>query len=253
MVEDRYFLRLQYHGAAFHGWQKQPNALAVQAVLEKALSTLLGKPTEVIGAGRTDTGVHAAEMFAHFDAPEGLDLEQMTFRLNAFLPESIAILAVHPVVKEAHARFSALARTYEYHIHWRKDVFLNDRSWYVRQRPDLEALQAAASLMLQFDEFSAFARSNDAAAHHRCDLMQSVWEHQNDRSLYRVKANRFLRNMVRAMVGTMMKVGRGKMPLEQLSAIIASGDRKQAGESAPPQGLFLTRVEYPEAIFSCQT
>lgn len=253
MVKDRYFLRLQYHGAAFHGWQKQPNALAVQEVLEKAVSTLLGQPTEVIGAGRTDTGVHAAEMFAHFDAPSGLDLDQLAFRLNAFLPESIAILAVIPVVQEAHARFSAQARTYEYHIHWRKDAFLNDRSWYVRQQPDLEALQAAAALMLQFDEFSAFARSNDAATHHRCDIMQSVWEHQNDRSLYRVTANRFLRNMVRAMVGTMMEVGRGKMELEQLAAVIASGDRRQAGESAPPQGLFLTRVEYPEAIFSCQT
>ena len=248
----RYFIRFQYHGATFHGWQKQPNACTVQETMESALSHLLGKETEVIGAGRTDTGVHASEMWAHFDAENKLDEAQLTYRLNAFLPKSIAIFAIVRVKEDAHTRFSAVSRTYAYHIHFRKNAFLNDRSWHLRRPLDREALDEAAEVMKEFEEFSAFARSNDAASHHRCHIFDSMWEHRDDASVYTVKANRFLRNMVRAMVGTMIDVGMAKINSENLRSIIRSGDRRRAGESAPPQGLFLTHVEYPEDIFQWQ-
>lgn len=245
----RYFIRFQYHGAPFHGWQKQPNAITVQETMENAVSKLLSVETEVIGAGRTDTGVHAEEMWAHIDTLKKQDTDQLKYRLNSFLPESISVLEILPVVPDAHTRFSAEARTYEYHIHFQKSSFLNDRSWHIRRELDQGALNEAAKVMLEFEEFSAFARSNDSASHHRCNIFDSMWEHRDVCSVYRVRANRFLRNMVRAMVGTMVDVGLGKISLEDLREIIRSGDRRKAGESAPPQGLFLTKVEYPKDLF----
>lgn len=251
-MEYRYFIRFKYHGVAFHGWQKQPNAHTVQAEMEKAFYFLLGKHTEVIAAGRTDTGVHAKEMWAHFQVEKEVDAVQLRYRLNSFLPKQISIEEIRPVQLDAHARFSAVLRSYEYHIHYHKNPFLEDRSWQVRRLPDKDLLSQAASIVLEFDEFSAFTRSNDAAQHHRCHIFESMWEHQRDCSVFKVSANRFLRNMVRAMVGTMMEMAWGRIDAEGMRRIIASGDRRKAGESAPAQGLFLTKVEYPKEIFLCQ-
>lgn len=248
-MKNRYFIRLHYQGASFHGWQKQPNASTVQEEIERAMGHLMGKPTEVIGAGRTDTGVHAREMWAHFDSENPLDTAQLMYRLNAYLHPSIGIDEIRAVAQDAHTRFSATSRSYEYHIHSAKDAFSEPLSWYIRRSLDTDLLDQAAAVMLEFTEFSSFARSNDSANHHFCTLMRSEWVHSASKSVYHVQANRFLRNMVRAMVGTMVEVAEGRYGLDELREVIRSGQRSRAGESAPPQGLFLTRVAYPEEVF----
>ncbi len=251
MTQKRYFLSFAYNGTAYHGWQKQANAISVQQEIEKALSLLLGESTELLGAGRTDTGVHAKQMFAHFDSSVEFDCGDIKHRLNAFLPENISFYGLYPVPENAHARFSATYREYEYHLHYHKDPFKEKRSFHFRRSLNFQSMEKAAQILLAYSEFSAFTRSNDGANNHRCELMKSEWNHFQNGSIYTVRANRFLRNMVRAIVGTMLEVGEGKLSLVQFEEIIKSGDRRKAGESAPAHGLYLTEIGYPKEITAC--
>lgn len=253
MTVKRYFLSFSYNGTAYHGWQKQDNAISVQQKMEEALSLLLGESTELLGAGRTDTGVHAKQMFAHFNTARDFDRDDILHRLNAFLPESIAFRGLHPVSDSAHARFSAIYREYEYHLHYRKDPFKEKRSYHFRRDLDFNKMEEAAQSLLGYSEFSAFTKSNDGASNHLCDLMRSDWQHTATASVYTIKANRFLRNMVRAIVGTLLEVGVGKLSVEEFVQIIESGDRRKAGESVPAHGLYLTEIGYPKEITVCLT
>jgi tRNA pseudouridine38-40 synthase len=251
LTQQRYFLSFAYNGTAYHGWQKQANAISVQQDIENALSLLLGESTELLGAGRTDTGVHAKQMFAHFDSSKELDGVDIVHRLNSFLGEDIAFFGLYAVSQKAHARFSATYREYEYHLHFEKDPFKEKRSFYFRRKLDRERMNEAAHCLLNYSEFSAFTRSNDGASNHRCDLMKSEWQHFQNSSIFTIRANRFLRNMVRAIVGTLLEVGEGRLSINEFEKIIESGDRRMAGESAPAHGLYLTEIGYPKEITAC--
>ncbi len=220
--------------------------------MEEKLSLLLQQNISLTGAGRTDTGVHASCMYAHFDVLETLNnLEKLSGRLNRFLPPDISIDGIFKVPDIANARFSAISRTYQYHVHFLKNAFLNDRSWYVHKYPDTNAMIKAARLLLNFESFGAFTRTGGAASNFICHLYDCEWIFNEYQAIFTIKANRFLRNMVRAIVGTMMELGHGRITLEEFEAIVQSDDRKKAGESAPPQGLFLTDIKYPNEIQLC--
>ncbi|MDX1315820.1 MAG: tRNA pseudouridine(38-40) synthase TruA [Eudoraea sp.] len=243
----RYFLSLSYFGEAYHGWQRQPNAITVQEVVENALSTLLRTPVSIVGAGRTDSGVHARELFAHFDTDIELpgDLEH---RLNRLLPVDIAVNSLNEVPEEAHARFSAVARSYEYHIVRRKDPFQKDRAYLLTRPLDMAAMNEAAELLKTFVDFECFSKSNTDVHTFNCHITSAYWKEKGDLLIFHITADRFLRNMVRAIVGTLLDVGLGKLSLEDVKAIIKSKDRSEAGVSVPAKGLYLTRVEYPSGI-----
>ena len=243
----RYFLSLSYFGEAYHGWQRQPNAITVQEVVENALSTLLRTPVSIVGAGRTDSGVHARELFAHFDTDIELpgDLEH---RLNRLLPVDIAVNSLNEVPEEAHARFSAVARSYEYHIVRRKDPFQKDRAYLLTRPLDMAAMNEAAELLKTFVDFECFSKSNTDVHTFNCHITSAYWKEKGDLLIFHITADRFLRNMVRAIVGTLLDVGLGKLSLEDVKAIIKSKDRSEAGVSVPAKGLYLTRVEYPTGI-----
>lgn len=216
--------------------------------MEKCFSTLLRQPVELVGAGRTDTGVHAKEMFAHFDLEVIDDIPDLTRRLNAFLPEDIAIRDIFPVSKEAHARFSAISRSYEYSIVQVKDPFLTDMAHYTRQNYDIDLMNRAAELLLGKQDFKAFSRSNTDVKTFICHVQEAVWERKDQQLVFYITADRFLRNMVRAVVGTLLDVGLGKLSPEDVKSIIKSRDRRLAGVSVPAKGLSLVRVQYPEDI-----
>ncbi|MDG1821891.1 MAG: tRNA pseudouridine(38-40) synthase TruA [Flavobacteriaceae bacterium] len=246
----RFFLELSYNGTSFHGWQRQPNALSVQELVEEALTKLLKVNTTVMGAGRTDTGVHAAQMYAHFDVAEmAIDTDTLLFRMNRFLPNSIAIHAIHPVSDKAHARFDATSRSYEYHIVQRKNPFHADSAYCFMAPIALDAMNTAAALLLSHTNFKCFSRSRTDVKTYDCDVTIAQWESANDSLTFHITANRFLRNMVRAIVGTLLDVGTGKISLDEFQQILNSNDRTKAGSSAPAQGLFLTEVRYPNTIF----
>ncbi|MDA9554778.1 tRNA pseudouridine(38-40) synthase TruA [Pelobium sp.] len=245
---QRYFLELAYEGTAYHGWQKQPNALAVQEVLEKVLETYFRKPVETLGCGRTDTGVHATLFYAHFDLDEALSPEKISKSIkgiNALLPDDIAIKRIIAVHHDAHARFDATLRAYEYHIHFQKDPFKTNKSWLMRDELDLEAMNKAAGIILEYQDFGAFCKSHADNFTNICEVSVSHWEQISDGLVYHIKANRFLRNMVRAIVGTLVDVGRGKIVPEAMHQIIQSQNRSAAGTSVPACGLYLTAVNYP--------
>lgn len=241
----RYFIELSYNGTNYHGWQYQPNASSVQQTLNKALSTILKTGIDIVGAGRTDTGVHAQQMFAHFDFEGNLDVAKTIHRLNSFLPKDIAIFNLHLVHDDAHARFDATRRTYEYHIHWQKDVFENETSWYNPNDLDVEKMNAACKILFGHTDFECFSKVNTDVNTFNCKIFEANWQQKNDKLVFTVSADRFLRNMVRAIVGTMVNIGTGKIAVEDLNSIIQSKDRGQAGFSVPAHGLFLTKVEYP--------
>ena len=247
-----------YDGTAYHGWQIQPGAVSVQEVLGGALSTILRRPTEVVGAGRTDAGVHAARMVAHFDAPaageEGALLPagaELAERLNRFLPRDIAVERICPVVPEAHARFSAVSRTYKYYIARRKSPFGCRFSYYYKGALDVAAMNRAASLLLGRHDFTSFSKLHTDVKTNFCRLSRAFWQEEDEgaRLVFTIEADRFLRNMVRAVVGTLLDVGRGKMPPEGMCRILEARDRCAAGSSAPACGLFLAGVDYPQALF----
>lgn len=243
----RFFIELSYNGKAYHGWQNQPDAISVQEVLEKGLSTLLKQNVAVVGAGRTDAGVHAAQMFAHFDIAKALP-ENFVYKLNSFLPKDIAIHSIFRVNDDAHARFDALSRTYHYRISTSKNVFNFDHAYALQKPLHLELINKACSILLQYNDFQCFSKVNTDVKTYHCKLMQAKWDVVDNELIFTIKADRFLRNMVRAIVGTLVNIGLNKMELEQLHDIIASKNRSEAGFSVPAHGLYLMHVEYPEHI-----
>lgn len=249
----RYFLRFAYDGTAFHGSQRQPNGVTVQETMEQALALIFREEVQLTFAGRTDAGVHAHEMYAHFDIGneemrrEG---ERLVFRLNGILPDSIAIFDIYPVKENAHARFDAVRRTYEYHIIDHKDPFLCKQATRIRPGLDFAAMNESAKLLIGKQDFASFCRTNTDVKTTICDLKQAEWkELDNGHAVFTISADRFLRNMVRAVVGTLFEVGRSKMTKEQFAEVITQHNRCAAGDSAPAEGLFLTHIEYPEEIF----
>ena len=241
----RYFITFSYDGTAYHGWQIQPHSVTVQEELQKALSTLMRKPMEVVGAGRTDTGVHARKMIAHFDHDEVLDCPQLVYKLNKLLPRDIAVQHVEPVANDMHARFSAKSRTYHYYVHLDKNPFLRSYSWQVYGNPDFELMNRAARVLMEYKDFTSFSKVNTDTKTNDCTITEARWDRVGeDQWRFTVTANRFLRNMVRAIVGTLMEVGRGRMTIEQLRSVIEAKDRCRAGDSVPGNALFLVEVLY---------
>ncbi len=245
----RFFMHFGYRGTAYHGWQRQPNALSVQEVVEHRMGTLLGAPLSLTAAGRTDAGVHARSMVAHFDWESDLPKDFMQ-RLNAFLPDDIAVYSIRQVKEDAHARFDATSRTYAYYLVQEKSPFrLHDAHW-VKNPLDFEAMNQAAAYMLEFQDFKSFSRIHTDVKTYLCDLKEARWEQQEDCWVFTITANRFLRNMVRAVVGTLLLVGKGQLKPEDVKGIIKSRDRSQAGASVPAKGLYLTQIRYPEGIYT---
>ena len=241
----RYFITFSYDGTAYHGWQIQPHSVTVQEELQKALSTLMRKPMEVVGAGRTDTGVHARKMIAHFDTDTEVDCPQLVYKLNKLLPKDIAVQQVEQVADDMHARFSAKSRTYHYYVHLDKNPFLRSYSWQVYGNPDFELMNRAARVLMEYKDFTSFSKVNTDTKTNDCTITEARWDRVGeDQWRFTVTANRFLRNMVRAIVGTLMEVGRGRMTIEQLRSVIEAKDRCRAGDSVPGNALFLVEVLY---------
>lgn len=244
----RYFIWLGYNGTAYYGWQVQPGTPTVQQTLNNALTVLLREDVETTGAGRTDTGVHATTFVAHFDTAQTaqeLNLPQLIYKLNRILPSDIAIQRIEEVKPDAHARFSALSRTYQYFICTRKDPFQVGRSWLVERRLNVEAMQQAADLLKAYEDFESFSKTNTQVKTFLCRISEARWEQQGNMLRFEITADRFLRNMVRAIVGTLVDVGLAKISADDFASIIESKDRSQAGYSAPGCGLFLTDIVYP--------
>ncbi|MFW6352148.1 MAG: tRNA pseudouridine(38-40) synthase TruA [Bacteroidota bacterium] len=248
----RYFIYLSYLGINFKGWQKQPGTLTVQQKLEESLSILLKTPTEVTGTGRTDTEVHARKYTAHFDYSSllsGEEKAQLCFKLNRILPPDISIEKIVRVKSDAHARFSAIKRSYEYCICRRKDPFLIKRAWQVEWPLNFESMQQASQILMEYSDFESFSKSNTQVNNYLCTITQSGWEKRGHLWVYKISSNRFLRNMIRAIVGTLADVGSEKVGLEDFRKIIESKDRKNAGYSVPGYGLYFLGAEYDEEIF----
>lgn len=245
----RYFIELSYNGKAYHGWQIQPNAISIQEVLEKALSRLLQSDISIMGAGRTDAGVHASQMFAHFDTDTDTVIEDnLVFKLNSFLPNDIAIHKIFKVNDEAHTRFDALSRTYVYKMSKQKNVFDYDFVYTLHQHLNVDAMNEACDILLKYKDFQCFSKVHTDVKTYHCNIMYAKWKSENNQLFFTIKADRFLRNMVRAIVGTMINIGSGKMTVEDLHDIIKSKDRGEAGFSVPAHGLYLTKIEYPNTI-----
>ncbi|TFG78898.1 MAG: tRNA pseudouridine(38-40) synthase TruA [Flavobacteriales bacterium] len=244
----RYFVQFSYFGEAYHGWQNQPNAVTIQSVMEDAFSKLLGSPVSLTGAGRTDAGVHARQMFAHFEVDGIVDIDDFIYRTNAFLPKDIAIQAIFEVAPDAHSRFDAVARTYEYWVVTHKDPFMARGSHYIKHPLDLQKMNQAASILLGYTDFECFSKSNTDVKTYCCRITKAHWEWKNNTLVFTISADRFLRNMVRAIVGTLLEIGAGKREPEVIHTIIESRDRSNAGASVPAKGLYLTQVLYPDHI-----
>ena len=259
MSVQRYFITLSYDGTNYHGWQIQPNGMSVEERLRQALSTLLRQTVETVGAGRTDAGVHARKMVVHFDyewSEENLpasdlidgqmiDSHQLVYRLNRLLPRDIAVQSVEPVASDLHARFSATSRTYHYYIHTRKDPFLSNYSCEMHYPLDFEAMNEAAEWLLTQTDFASFCKAGADVKTTLCTLTHACWYQLSDDSWrFEITANRFLRNMVRAVVGTLVEVGRGRISLEEFQQIVSTHSRSAAGESMPAHALFLVEVKY---------
>ncbi|MCX7985802.1 MAG: tRNA pseudouridine(38-40) synthase TruA [Bacteroidales bacterium] len=246
----RYFLYLSFKGTQYCGWQKQINASTVQQSLEEALSQILRTSTEVTGAGRTDTGVHAKYYVAHFDSENPI-LSENDFirRLNAVLPPDIAVFKLRQVRNDAHARFSAIARTYQYYIETQKNPFTTEFSWQIHYKLDFELMSKAAGFLTQVEDFTAFAKLHSNNTTNICKIIRADWDIRGYEWIFTITANRFLRNMVRAIVGNMIDVGRKKISLDEFEAKVLTCDRSLASVSAPAKGLFFIHVDYPENIF----
>lgn len=248
-MNKRYFIELSYLGTNYHGWQMQPNAITVQQKVNEALETIFQCEIMVTGCGRTDTGVHASQYFAHVD----LDLElvnlseiDLTYKLNLMLPFDIAIHRIFEVTPESHARFDASSRTYEYHINIQKNPFLHELSFRLNvKEPDFSKMNEAAKILFKYKDFECFSKTGTDVNNFNCDIKQAFWEQRKASWVFTIQADRFLRNMVRAIVGTLLEVGLGKMNLEEFKKVIESKNRSNAGYSVPPQGLYLSKIEYP--------
>lgn len=261
--KQRHFIELSYDGTNYHGWQIQPNAVTVQELLDDALSTVLREPIETTGCGRTDSGVHATQFFAHFDSksmvnsqwsiagpaktidhgPSTMD-SKLINSINSVLPSGIAIKRIIPVHPDAHARFDATLRSYEYHIHFGKDPFKLNRSWELRDKPDIALMNEAAKIITGYTDFSCFSKSNTQTFTNNCKITRAEWVESESGFVFHISADRFLRNMVRAVVGTLLQVGRKEIEPEAIRQIIESKNRSKAGTSVPACGLYLTEVKY---------
>lgn len=251
-TKSRYFIYLSYNGKNFSGWQTQPNAITVQEVLERCLSVILRAKTPVVGAGRTDSGVHARVMVAHFDThvPYAFVTQQLAFKLNCMLPKDIAIQRIVPVCENAHARFDALWREYKYYVTFVKDPFSYEYKWFSSQPLDVDAMNSGAKILLDYSDFTSFSKLHTDVKTNICRLMHAAWSRDGAHSwVFTIRADRFLRNMVRAVVGTLVEMGRGKLKEEGLRAIVESKNRSMAGASMPGHALFLEDIGYPSELF----
>ncbi|GHV25814.1 tRNA pseudouridine synthase A [Bacteroidia bacterium] len=246
----RYFIYLAYNGKNYCGWQIQPNGMTVQQRIEESLTTLLRFPISITGAGRTDAGVHAKWMVAHFDFEEMFDLTFLSDKLNAILPNDIVIDHIIPVFPGAHARFSALSRTYQYFVSYKKDPFQNGLLYRIRKPLDVDLMNEAAQILFEYNDFTSFSKLHTETKTNLCKMMRAEWTEENGRLIFTIQANRFLRNMVRAIVGTLIEVGSGKLTISDFRDIIEEKNRASAGFSAPAHALFLTDIEYPNSIFA---
>lgn len=242
----RYFVKLAYDGTPFHGWQTQPNANTVQQEVNNALSIIIGQSAEVVGCGRTDTGVHASVYYLHFDSDEKQNTSKLVTKLNGLLPQAIGACEAYEVSPKSHARFDATMRSYEYRIVRLKNPFEVKRAYQFRLPLDIQSMNFASNYLLSISDFSSFCKLGSDAKTTICKVSEAKWERQDDLLIFRISADRFLRNMVRAIVGTLMDVGLGKISFEAFKTIIENGKRSEAGTSAPAHGLYLTHVEYPE-------
>jgi tRNA pseudouridine38-40 synthase len=246
---ERYFLEFSYFGKEYCGWQRQPETLSVQEVMEKAISALLREDIKLVGAGRTDTGVHSKQMFAHFDSNTMLKIRDVKHRLNLFLPKDIAVHNLYEVHQNAHARFDAVARTYEYWLHTVKNPFLTAYSYYFYQYLDVEKMNQAAKMLLEYTDFECFSKKNTTVKTYLCKIVEADWKQDDEKLIFTITSDRFLRNMVRAIVGTLLEVGVLKLTLEDVKKIIESKQRINAGVSVPAHGLYLVKVVYPSGLF----
>ena len=245
----RYFIELSYVGTPFVGWQRQPAGDSVQSCLEDALSILFGKPLSIVGAGRTDAGVHAHQLYAHVDLDEHIG-QDLTFRLNKLLPKEIAVNNIVAVSQDAHARFDAVSRIYRYLINKQKNPFLQKRSYHFAKPLDLDLMNQAAKILIDNEDFKCFSKSRTDVKTYVCDIQEAYWQQNGSELVFYIKANRFLRNMVRAIVGTLIEVGLRKINISDFEGILASRDRSKAGYSVPAHGLYLEKVNYPKHIFA---
>lgn len=249
---SRYFIHLAYDGSRYHGYQIQPHSDSVQQTLERCLSLKLGQTVSVTGCGRTDTGVHARNYYAHFDFENTIeDVETLVAQLNAFLPEDIVVYRIWPVPSDSHARFDALSRTYHYYITRTKNPFHIHDAFFLYGNLDIEKMQQAADMLMHYEDFTSFSKVHTQVKTNNCKIMETQWFERDGLLVFRIKADRFLRNMVRAIVGTLLEVGRGRMPLDEFRAVIERKDRCEAGTSVPAHALFLEEIEYnPEIMKS---
>jgi tRNA pseudouridine38-40 synthase len=252
---QRYFMELCFKGTEYHGWQYQPNAITIQQIAEETIGRFLGSKISLTGAGRTDTGVHASYFVAHFnsDSERLMPVSETIRKLNYMLPGDIAIFSIFPVGEKAHSRFSALSRTYKYFINRKKDPFRQETSCFIASKLDIDAMKKATAELFNYQDFGSFCRTNTDVRTNICNIMHAGWEEKDDMLVFTIKSNRFLRNMVRAIVGTLLRVGQNKLTIEEFKKIIEARDRREAGTSAIAQGLFLTDIEYPPDVFANKT
>jgi tRNA pseudouridine38-40 synthase len=246
----RFFFEIKYNGTHYHGWQNQKNAVGVQQVVEEALSKLLREEISIVGSGRTDTGVHCVQQFFHADVEKEFKPTDLAHRLNAFLPRDIAIKNILLVKDDAHARYDAYERSYQYKITRGKDPLLVGYAYYFFRELNVPTMEQATALLLGEHDFECFSKVKTDVNHFICDIKQASWNQKGDLLVFTITANRFLRGMVRAIVGTLLDVGNGKLTVRQFQEILRSKDRKKAGMNAPPEGLYLVQVKYPKTIFS---
>jgi len=243
----RYLLELSFNGTNYHGWQIQPNSITVQEVIEKALTVVLNQKIDVVGAGRTDAGVHATYFCLHFDYSSFInDQKDFIFKLNSFLKSDIYIINLQIVSDDFHARFDALTRTYNYKLTTRKNPFLTNQAYYIRRDLDFDNMNLAALKLFNYTNFKCFSKSNTDVKTYNCSIKKAVWVYHNDCWIFEISANRFLRNMVRAIVGTLIEIGEGKHDINYLDTVIKSQNRGLAGYSVPAHGLYLVNIFYAE-------
>jgi len=250
-VKTRYFIYISFRGTSYHGWQIQPNSVTVQKILDEALSVVLNEKISTTGAGRTDTGVHAIIFCAHFDTLQSdlSSIKNLLFRLNSYLPKDISVNSIRKVHPDANARFSAISRTYKYYISKVKDPFFESSSWFMNRNIDISLMNKTCEVLLMYSDFTSFSRLHSDTKTNICKIYFAEWKETENRLIFTISADRFLRNMVRAIVGTMIEIGSGKTRLKEFEHIILDKDRCRAGKSAPAKGLFLSDIEYPEEIF----
>ncbi len=245
----RFFIDISYKGTAYHGWQEQNNAITVQQVINEKLSQLLRADTKCVGSGRTDTGVHAKQQIIHFDATDEIDTDRLLYKLNAVLPEDIAANEIRQVRENAHTRFDATKRSYQYYLHTKKTPFKKDLSYFFPHALDIGLINEGCKIFKQWTDFESFSKVKTEVNHFDCEIFEIEWKRESNDYIFFVSANRFLRGMVRAMVGTLLDIGTGKLSPDQLVTILEQKDRRAASRSVPPQGLFLSSVNYPNDIY----